>query len=142
MEKNKNNDNSIKRILIIGCLLLIVGLFILYYVTLPIFNFGNIGFYGYLWFFVAFVLSIISCSLSDILIKKNINKTFTKYSYNFFLKKIQKEEVYAENLFDKTTMVIKSILGTAVVIAGFCALGMHNNLEMKVLYTGRCQTKC
>lgn len=118
----KIKNLSVKKIIIIGSILLILGLFLVYYITLPIFNFGNVGFYGYVWFFISFVLSIISCALSDKLIKKYQNKIFKRYRYNSHLNKFEKEEVYAEDKFNKIVLVFKSIIYTALVIILFLIL--------------------
>lgn len=118
----KIKNLSVKKILIIGSILLILGLFLGYYITLPIFNFGNVRFYGYLWFFISFVLSIISCALSDKLIKKYQSKVFKRYRYNSHLNKFEKEEVYAEDKFNKIVLVFKSIIYTALVIILFLIL--------------------
>lgn len=118
----KIKNLSVKKIIIIGSILLILGLFLVYYITLPIFNFGNVGFYGYVWFFISFVLSIISCALSDKLIKKYQSKVFKRYRYNSHLNKFEKEEVYAEDKFNKIVLVFKSIIYTALVIILFLIL--------------------
>ena len=118
----KIKNLSVKKIIIIGSILLILGLFLVYYITLPIFNFGNVGFYGYVWFFISFVLSIISCALSDKLIKKYQSKVFKRYRYNSHLNKFEKEEVYADDKFNKIVLVFKSIIYTALIIILFLIL--------------------
>ena len=122
MKIKKINNLSVKKILIIGSILLVVGLFLVYYITLPVFNFGNVGFYGYFWFFAAFTLSIISCVLSDKLINKNINKTFTKYKYDQYTNSFQKEKISAEEKFSKFSLISKSIFGSLIIIILFLTI--------------------
>jgi len=133
MKKNKNLSKQ--KIIIIGSILLVVGLFLVYYLTLPIFNFGNVGFYGYLWFFIAFVLSIISIIISDKLINKNLNKTFKQFKYDKYSNQIKKQKVSSEEKFSKTSLVLRSIFGSLAVIILFTAYLFYRSNRHSSLYT-------
>jgi len=136
MKKNKNLSKQ--KIIIIGSILLVVGLFLVYYLTLPIFNFGNVGFYGYLWFFIAFVLSIISIIISDKLINKNLNKTFKQFKYDKYSNQIKKQKVSSEEKFSKTSLVLRSIFGSLAVIILFlivCSIFGSKLFRAKAYYS-------
>ena len=67
-KQNKINLSDNKKI-IIGSILFIIFLGIAYYITLPIFNFGNPGFYFYLGLIISFIVSVVLMLLSDKIIE-------------------------------------------------------------------------
>ena len=134
----KNKSLSKQKIIIIGSILLLAGLFLVYYLTLPIFNFGNVGFYGYLWFFIAFVSSIISIIISDKLINKNLNKTFKQFKYDKYSNQVKSQKVSSEEKFSKTSLVLRSIFGSLAVIILFlivCSIFGSKLFRAKAYYS-------
>ena len=83
--KKKNykfSEMSFNKKMIILTIIFIVFMFLFYYVVLPIFNFGNVGFYLFLGFVSSYIVSFILMLLSDKLIDKNSDKTYSSLEYD------------------------------------------------------------
>ena len=110
-KQNKINLSDNKKI-IIGSILFIIFLGIAYYITLPIFNFGNPGFYFYLGLIISFIVSVVLMLLSDKIIEKNKNKTYTHYEHDKYTGKYNKIKASASIHFSKKTLFLKTVVFT------------------------------
>ena len=123
--KKKNckfNEMSFNKKIIVLTIIFIVFMFLFYYVALPIFNFGNIGFYLFLGFVSSYIISIILMLLSNKLIEKNKNKTYSSLEYDKYKNSFKKVKVGSAIHFSKKNLLIKSIVGIFGIITIFLVL--------------------
>lgn len=135
--KSKKIKLTPKQYLLFGSILFFVILFIIYYCTLPVFNFGNPGFYGYLWIIIAYISCMLSLALSDKLIQKNLNKKYKKITYDKSSNSFQKQVLSAEENFSKKSLIIRSLLGSLIIIVvflGLCSIFGSKLFQAKAYY--------
>ena len=126
----KSNSN---KLILIGSFFFLLLLGGIYYFTLPVFNFGNIGFYLYLGIIIVFVISTPLMLLSNKLIKWNKKRSFTKFEYDMYEKKFTKATVDSSIKFNKRNILFSTAATTfiiiifALIIFGICGSKLFNS---------------
>lgn len=123
--KKKNckfSEMSFNKKMIIVTIIFIVFMFLFYYVALPIFNFGNVGFYLFLGFVSSYIVSFILMLLSDKLIDKNSDKTYSSLEYDKHKNTFKKVKVGSAIHFSKKNLLIRTIIGIFGIITIFLVL--------------------
>ena len=122
-KKNKKQLSfTFTKKLIFGSVIYLVFLLIFYYFNLPIFNFGNPGFYFTLWLIFGYVIAVILALNSNRIIQKKLNGKFTKIKYYKSLNKFEKEVVSAEEKFSKGSLFFQGVFYSLVFVIGILIL--------------------
>lgn len=118
-EKKSISDHVFSGLIVLGILLLLAAL---YYIYIPIFNFGNIKFYFFVWIVASLLISLLSVLISKILARKNPNGIYYAIRYNRDLQKFIREEVTYDEKYSKISILIRSFILVGVVTVAFLAV--------------------
>ena len=109
----KNYSN---KLILVGAFFFLLLIGAIYYFALPVFNFGNVGFYLFLGVMIVFIISIPLMLLSDLFIKWNKNKNFNKFEYDMYEKKYKRVAVDSSVKFSKKSIFLSTVVSTFAII--------------------------
>ena len=115
-EKKSISDYVFSGLIVAGIFLI---LFALYYIYIPIFNFGNIRFYFFVWLVASVLISLVTILVSRLMIKKNGDKTYYVIKYDKFSHTLVREEVTYDEKYGKIRIIVKTLIFVGIITIAF-----------------------